>query len=268
MKKFTSSDAVEVLQTDFRNPQQFSNTYNNWASGKTKGTIPQVRFTPDPSTKMIMSSAVYFKGGWIYKFNPATKGEFFTGNGERKAVPMMTLRKKLPYGNIRKMAEWISIPYNSSDSMIVILPKPDLSLDNFINRFSEEDMDLIMASLGNDNYANVNLTMPKFKIDSVTSLVKPMQGMGIHRAFSENSEITKLTTNREPLQVSNAVQQASMEVNEEGSIASSLTSFSVVALSYSPPVSDVELIVNRPFIAIICDRNRNFPYFIAKVSSP
>lgn len=255
------------MQTDFRRPQQFSDAYNRWASQKTKGTIPQVRFTPDPSTKMVMSSAVYFKGGWIYKFNPATKGEFFTESGP-KSCPMMTLRKKLPYGTVGNMADWISIPYNSSDSMIVILPKQNVPLETFIKRFNKNDMNNIMDSLGGDNYANVNLTMPKFKIDSTASLVKPLQEMGINRAFSENSEITKLTTNNQPLQISNAVQQASMEVNEEGSIASSLTSFSVVALSYSPPVSDVEFLVNRPFIAIICDRFKSFPYFIAKVSSP
>lgn len=256
-----------MLSADFRNPQQFSNTYNAWARRNTKGTIPQVNFNPDPSTKMIMSSAAYFKGGWIYKFNPATRGEFSTQNGP-KAVPMMTLRKKLPYGIVGNMAEWISIPYNSSDSMIVILPKHDVSLDNFIQQFNKNDMDHILDSFGSDSYANVNLTMPKFKIDSISSLVKPLQKMGIKRAFSENSEINQLTSNREPLQISSATQQASMEVNEEGSIASSLTSFSVVALSYSPPVPDVEFLVNRPFIAIICDRNRNFPYFIAKVSSP
>lgn len=257
-----------MIQTDFRNPQRFSSQYNSWASGKTKNQLPAVRFTPDPLSKMIMSSAVYFKGGWIYKFNPAPNGDFNTPAG-RKSVPMMTLKKKLPYGTIGDMAEWISIPYNSTDSMVVILPKQQISLDGFIQNIDKSQINRIVDSIGtSDQYANINLTMPKFKIETSASLVKPLQQMGITKAFQENAELTKLTATGEPMHLSNAVQQASLEVNEEGSIATSLTSFSVVALSYSPPVPDVEFLVNRPFIAMIVDRSRNIPYFVCKVSNP
>lgn len=264
---FVSNDAIEIIPTDFTHPQSFSQSYNRWVNAKTKGELPAVPFHPDPTSKMIMSSAVYFKGGWIYRFNPANNGEFYTNSG-RRSVPMMTLEKKLPYGTIDNMAEWISIPYNSSDCMIVILPKNNIPIDEVIKQMHKPHVDKIMDSLNTDNYANVNLTMPKFKVDSTMSLVHPMQQMGIKKAFSHEAEITKFTKDQQPLKISNAVQQASMEVNEEGSIASSVTSFHVVALSYSPPAANIEFLVNRPFIAMICDRNRQFPYFVAKISEP
>ena len=126
---------------------------------------------------------------------------------------MMTLRKKLPYGSIGNMAEWISLPYNSSDAMIILKPKDGSNVENIMQHMQAEDVDNIIQSMYDDNYANVNLTMPKFKTDSLTNLVSPLQKMGVQKAFSRESQINKLAS--EPLQVSNAVQQASMEVNEE-----------------------------------------------------
>lgn len=247
-------------------PQQFQNTYNRWVSAKTKGAVSPIQAQPNPSTRMILSSAVYFKGGWIYKFNPAQPGIFYTVDDQPVAVPMMTLRKKLPYGSVRDMCDWVSIPYNSTDSMVVVKPRYPYKIEQVIQNLKPDDVNEIMEGLHRDNYANVNLTMPKFKADSTTNLVKPLQKMGINKAFSRNSEITNLSN--EPLQISNAVQQASMEVNEEGSIATSLTSFSVVALSFSPPVPNIEFNVDRPFIAMIVNRDRKFPYFVAKICAP
>lgn len=234
---------------------------------KTKGSIPQVQAQTSPSTRMIMTSAVYFKGGWIYKFNPATNGIFYAFDGHPLTVPMMTLNKKLPYGTVKDMAEWVSIPYNSSDSMIVVKPKdPRMSIERMMQNLDSDDVEHMIESLYHDNYANVNLTMPKFKTHSTTNLVKPLQQMGVQKPFSNRAEITRLAN--EPMQVSNAIQQASMEVNEEGSIASSLTSFSVVALSFSPPTPNIEFMVDRPFLAMIVNRDRKFPYFVAKICAP
>lgn len=215
---------------------------------------------------MVMSSAVFFRGGWIYKFNPATPGTFYLFNNQPISVPMMTLRKKLLYGE-KNGAEWISIPYNSSDSMIVIKSKnPSVSIEQVMNNLKSEDIHNIMEDAYQDSYANVNLTMPKFKISSITNLVQPLQKLGVQKCFSNQAQINRIAS--EPLQVSNAVQQAALEVNEEGSIATSLTSFSVVALSFSPPVGNVEFMVDRPFVAIIVNRDRKFPYFVAKISTP
>lgn len=264
---FQSNEAIEFIPTDFTKPQRFQNTYNQWVTDKTKGALPLIQSQPSPSTRMILSSAVYFKGGWIYKFNPATPGTFYTFDNRPVNVPMMTLRKKLPYGILNDMAEWVSIPYNSSDSMIIVKPKdPRMNIEQVMQNLKSDDIDNMIESLYRDNYANVNLTMPKFKTATTTNLIKPLQQMGVNRPFTQNAEITKLAS--EPMTVSNAVQQASLEVNEEGSIATSLTSFSVVALSFSPPTPNVEFTVDRPFIAMIVNRDRKFPYFVAKICTP
>lgn len=91
--------------------------------------------------------------------------------------------------------------------------------------------------------------------------------MGMNSLFSPEASLPKLAKN-ERVQLSNAQQQSILEVNEVGTIAASLTTFSVVALSFSAPVPNVKLTINRPFLCMIVDRDTNIPLFVAKVSNP
>lgn len=91
--------------------------------------------------------------------------------------------------------------------------------------------------------------------------------MGMNTLFNSDSDIPNLATN-ERVQLSNAQQQSILDVNESGTVAVSLTTFSVVALSFSAPIPTVKLTINRPFLCMIVDRDTNIPLFIAKVSNP
>ena len=91
--------------------------------------------------------------------------------------------------------------------------------------------------------------------------------MGMTSLFSPEADFKKLTKS-ERVQLSNAQQQSILEVNEIGTVAASLTSFSVVALSFSAPVPSVQITINRPFLCMIVDRDTNIPLFVAKVSNP
>lgn len=70
------------------------------------------------------------------------------------------------------------------------------------------------------------------------------------------------------VQVTNAQQQASIDVNEEGTVLISFTSVHVVALSFQPPVPDVTFTVDKPFLAMIVDGKKNIPFILAKVMDP
>lgn len=91
--------------------------------------------------------------------------------------------------------------------------------------------------------------------------------MGIKELFSTQSQLY-LYDNDIPLQVSDALQQTSLEVNEKGSIGASATAFSAVALTIQRDTEDTDFVVNRPFISIIFDRKYSVPYFMAKITDP
>lgn len=91
--------------------------------------------------------------------------------------------------------------------------------------------------------------------------------MGIRTLFTPNAQLPYLS-DYESVQVTNAQQQALMEVNEEGTVFIAFTNLNVVALSFQVPVPDVDFMVDRPFIAMIADTKKNVPFVMAKVTNP
>ena len=144
-----------------------------------------------------------------------------------------------------------------------------------------------ITSSEDEIFSNVNLTMPKFMISSTTSLVEPLKRvsetfyfkkyttiklilllqMGIRDMFTPNSEMPYLSTN-ENVQISDVQQQSVLEVNEKSSTASSVTTFSVIALSYTPPVPNIVVTIDQPFLSIIVDKINKVPLFIAEINEP
>lgn len=91
--------------------------------------------------------------------------------------------------------------------------------------------------------------------------------MGITTLFTPRAQLPYLS-DYDSVQVSAAQQQASMEVNEAGTVLIAITNINVVALSFQPAVPNVEFNVNRPFIAVIADRSKNIPFVMAKITNP
>lgn len=123
-----------------------------------------------------MTSVVYFAAKWLYSFHPA-KNELFYGS-TAKPVKMMSIKKKFNYGNIDRLAEWVSVPYDSAESMVIIMPKEGLTLDNMIKSMTEGVFLNITENIySEETQANVDLTMPTFSISSIVSLVEPFRNV-------------------------------------------------------------------------------------------
>lgn len=89
---------------------------------------------------------------------------------------MMNIKKKFNYGNINRLAEWVSIPYDSAESMVILLPDENVGLDKLIQNMSEDVFLNITENIyKEETQANVDLTMPTFRISSLVSLVEPFQ---------------------------------------------------------------------------------------------
>lgn len=98
----------------------------------------------------------------------------------------MTMKRKFHWGKIGNFAEWVAIPYESSDMLVIILPKSGANVDNVISSMSAVDLGNIIRDIDNDaSKANVNLTLPKFKFESTTNLVEPLQRVSFKKQKRE-----------------------------------------------------------------------------------
>ena len=110
------------------------------------------------------------------------------------------------------------------------------------------------------------MTIPKFKLETFSSLIEPLQKMGVQKLFTSQADLRFLTDS--PVQVSEIKQQTSIDVNEKGSILVSVTKVNVVALTVQRRRPRVTFVVDRPFIAMIVNTPNNIPYVICKVTDP
>lgn len=166
---------VDLVSVDFRNPEAARSVINRWAKKKTKGALRLREINYAPSTKMALASSIYFKGKWVYTFEDAKPGTFFTKTGPVEAK-MMNIKKKFRWGKLGNYAEWVALPYESSDSLIIILPNRQQNVDDVINLIDGNDIDEIMQGIDSESTkANVNITLPRFRLESTSSLVEPLK---------------------------------------------------------------------------------------------
>jgi len=121
----------------------------------------------------------------------------------------------------------------------------------------------------NQHERNVNLKLPRFKIECEIPLNEPVKNIGMQRIFIgglENIGRSSLG----PLVVSNIKQKTFVEVNEEGTEAAAVTVIEVIAESYNPgaPPSPIPFFANRPFLYLIKEKSTGAILFIGRMDEP
>jgi serine protease inhibitor len=112
----------------------------------------------------------------------------------------------------------------------------------------------------------VNLTIPKFKLDTSSSLIEPLKKLGVNKLFQPGADLSYLTDSS--VYVSDVDQHTSIDVNEEGTILVSVARVVAVGLSVQRRLDTVEFIVDKPFIAMIVNTAQNIPYALCKITEP
>ena len=175
---------------------------NKWVEDQTnskiRGLIPDL----DPDTVLVLVNAIYFKGDWDLEFNDAFEDDFKVSEEKSVKVQMMTNPLETEYGYLKLdeyKAQAVEIPYKGDRiSMIVILPDPESSLEELEKSVEEKGLSNILDTNKN-NYLKsfgrreVDLTLPKFKIETSLDLVTALRDMGMTNMFdSAKADFSKM----------------------------------------------------------------------------
>ena len=121
--------------------------------------------------------------------------------------------------------------------------------------------------LGNLQTLRVDLTMPKFTYEAELGLKDTLKGLGMIDAFDPSlADFSGITADRD-LFVQDVVHKAFVKVDEEGTEAAAATGVSIGVTS-APPVADVVLTIDRPFIFLIRDVPTGAILFLGRVTDP
>lgn len=145
---------------------------------------------------------------------------------------------------------------------MIILPKSYKKLKKIEKKLNNEYYNNYIQ---NREKRRINLSLPKFKIESEFDLNKTLSELGIKEAFTEAADFSRITS-AEKLYISKVVHKANIAVDEEGTEAAAATA--VMMRKTSVLLEDVDFIANKPFIYILRNNENNCIYFMGKIVNP
>ncbi|XP_067171112.1 plasminogen activator inhibitor 1 [Apteryx mantelli] len=251
--RFVHTLGRRPAQVDFQQPQQARAILNAWVQNHTQGMIRD--FLPPgaagPGTRLVLATAVYFKGSWLQPFPAAATRRrlFHKADGSTAAVPMMEQTAKLNYGEFATPQgldyDVVELPYHGGAvSMLVAAPaRREAPLAALAGAL---DADLVAAWAANMTRVPRVLVLPRFSLETAWDLRASLKALGVRAVFEpEAADFTALSA-EEPLFLAQALQKVRIEVNESGTEAASATA-AVVHSRMAP----LEILMDRPFLFIV-----------------
>jgi serpin B len=259
---------AELANLDFAgNVEGARRTINQWIEKETQEKIKELigPGVVSPSTRLVLTNAIYFKGTWAVQFVKGftRQAPFRTAGGASPKVPLMKTTAEFGYAETDDF-QAVELPYAGKElATLVLLPKKDglADLEKILTA------DLLSAVVSKLTRQRVEVYLPRFKTTSKFELSRTLSNMGMPLAFSARADFSGLTDSQEPLQLGFVVHKAFVDVNEEGTEAAAATAGLVNSPGARPRPGAV-FRADHPFVYLIRDTRSGSILFLGRLADP
>ncbi len=255
-------------ETDFRrNAEAARKTINGWVEEQTKKRIENLipQGAVDSSTRLVLTNAIYFKGKWAKEFSKtSTSNEpFHVAAAETIKAPTMRQKGDFRYG-MNNGVQILELPYKGDRlAMVILLPETNDGLPALEKSLSR---DRLNAWITQASFAEVDVSLPKFKMTCQFSLAENLIAMGMTNAFSRAADFSGINGKRD-LSISAVLHKAFVDVNEEGTEAAAATAVIIRTTSIAVKKQAV-FRADHPFLFLIRDTRSGAILFLGRVVKP
>ncbi|MEE9461258.1 MAG: serpin family protein [Bacteroidales bacterium] len=249
------------------NREESRKKINHWVEEKTNNRIQDL-IQPgilDASTRLVLTNAIYFNGGWMFPFDTAATfpSLFHTSKQESIKTDFMHQTRSYPYYEDEEI-QAISLPYkNNRMALMVILPKSIEGWRLISQVINYERINLVISGMGT---REVQLALPKFRSELQINLRQELTSMGMGTAFSRHADLSGMT-GEENLYVDEVIHKAFIEVNEMGTEAAAATA-AIIGLKSSLRDDPVRFNADHPFVFFLFDRQTGCIIFTGRLVKP
>lgn len=222
---------------------------NSWVAENTDNKIPLLFDEEMASVEnyiQLSINTLYADGKWKYMFDPANTniGKFKNSSGEVFEVEMM---HNVALGNYTSSDRYnaISLPFNGTMDMTIIMPKANISSIEIAKSFNKFEWENLNYSL---EPALINLSMPRFHQECKAELNKALSYLGVELDGGEGN-ILYNSKNVSKVGIG-VVQKTSLDVTEEGAQVASAT----VAGTTESAFHEIDFSVDSPFLYFITEK--------------
>jgi serpin B len=266
--------AAPLHQVDFAgNPSGATSTIDDWVSNETQSKIRSLLQAGDvdSSTRLVLVNAVYFKGQWDDGFDPngTSPRPFTLSDGTIVQVPTMSGAVHFGFGHGGGAGSGFAVyelPYKGR-SLVMDFLVPSGSLSDFEASLTPDALSGALASLGSPE--SENLFLPKFSITTRLSLSPVLAGMGMPDVLDPAKADLSGMDGMRDLYVGTVVQEALVEVDEQGSVANASTAVVVnTPLCSACPGEPLNFAIDSPFLFLVRDTKTGSILFMGRVEDP
>lgn len=263
-----------VQPVDFANdPNKAREEINQWVEKQTQDKIKNL-FMPDAidsRTRLVLVSAIYMQAKWRFVFEKSStkKKPFYLTGNDNVDVDMMTHQESYPLLVMKDVAV-VEIPYASESNngpdlaMIVMLPKDHEGLAALENTLS---FDQVKSWMDDMELKQVQISLPKFKIEDDLSLNETLEAMGIKEAFSPKADFSNLST-VENLAITKIVHKSYIAVDEKGTEAAAATGVAIGLRSLRRTSEPYPFVADHPFLFMIVEKQTGTILFMGRLTNP
>ena len=239
-------------------------TINGWVNTATNGKIPVVLTDIQPQQVMFLINAIYFKGSWRAKFDPAETqaSTFFAAGAASQSMQLMHRLDSLSYAESATY-QAADLPYgNTAFTMTVLLPKGGTDVESLAASLTPAVWQSLSASF---QVRKVDFSLPKLTLKYERKLNDDLKAMGMLLPFAMGlADFTQMSPppTGNQLYIDFVKQNTYVDVNEEGTEAAAVTTVGITATS--APVVPV-MRVDHPYIFVLRERLTGTVLFMGKI---
>lgn len=268
LNTLASNYGADVNLLDFIHAPETSRLIiNDWVAQQTANKIQDLLLPGDidNAVKLVLTDAVYFNAAWATPFDPGdtSDGSFTLLDGSSATTKFMNADEiSLPAAQGTNYRA-VSLPYTDGRlSLVVVVPD--------VGQFSQVESSLdatALATLADGlTTKRVSLTLPRFRIETRTSLKTLLSALGMTAAFDPSAADFSGMTGSPQLFVKDVIHKAFIDVAEKGTEAAAATA--VIMKDASIPFVDLSVRADRPFLYFLRDQPTGAILFMGRVLDP
>lgn len=264
---------TEVKKVDFKTAyKRVRREINAWVATQTNQKIKKLvnKRVLNTLTRLVLINAIYFKANWANPFDPedTKNAPFWIGNTNKVEVAMMNKKQFSGYLETQEL-QILQLPYQGSGkykyknrlSMIILLPRKRNGLAKLEKTLTASKLEKLFKQL---DWQQVQVSLPKFKINSKFNLSQTLQKLGMTDAFTSKADFSGIDDSKN-LSLDSVIHQAFVEVNEKGTEAAAATAI-FMTRGLAPMVPEFR--ADHPFIFLIRHNDSGNILFMGRVVNP
>jgi serpin B len=243
---------------------------NGWVSERTEGRIPDLLpdTSPGPDTELVLVNALYYEATWYSPFEESmtSEADFTLLNGSVVRVPTMKSFWLDGPVSVTDDYEAVVVSYDDPAYQFLLVVPTLGSYDEVEAAFGDDLVETIDEQMRRAEDVPVVLHLPRFESDTNLPLRERLeQDLGVTGLFEVPGGLAGID---DDLMLGNAFHAATIEVDEEGTIATAATALEAVEGAAPDPAEPVVIRADRPFLYLIRHLPTGANLFVGRVLDP